>query len=286
MSYQLQSNGSCAFRTYSCIVLIAVIIAVLIYAFKYYTSSLVSPHFQQSGVTRLRRTLSGDRVHPPRWNDYITRLNSGTLVPADAPVATALPSGMWSGYYTFAGMRHDVCEFNLEFSETGDIDGKGVDDVGRYDIAGRYGAARLAFSKQYIARSQNTAGVVHYGNQGHTVEYRGELAGVSLGSGFRGAWTIRATLGDYDGQFHLWPAMEGWADTAPAESSGATFEENECVVCYDRSISTCLRPCGHVALCGVCASRLNPRKCPLCRQNIVSVENRAPSPPANPSHQD
>jgi len=190
-----------------------------------------------------------------------------------------LPSGAWRGYYTVSGTRHDVCEFNLDFSGgNGRVQGDGVDDVGQYSITGLHYGSRLAFSKTYIPRSPNVSGVITYGNKGHTVEYRGELAGSSLGNGFRGAWSIRHGWDCYDGEFHLWPAMEGWTDEFRSDEpggAGQVFEESECVVCYDRAINTCLRPCGHVAVCSVCASRLRPRKCPLCRQNIGSVDIRA-----------
>jgi hypothetical protein len=134
----------------------------------------------------------------------------------------------------------------------------------------------MAFSKTYVARSPNNQGVVHYGNQGHTVEYRGEMTGASLGYGFKGRWHIDTGFGCDDGDFHLWPAMEGWVDEAVDFDSGDTersYVESECVVCYDRAISTRLRPCGHVALCRVCASSLIRRVCPLCRTGIDSIEN-------------
>jgi hypothetical protein len=34
------------------------------------------------------------------------------------------------GYYTYAGRNHDVCEFQLQFLN-GNVEGRGVDDVGR-----------------------------------------------------------------------------------------------------------------------------------------------------------
>jgi len=196
----------------------------------------------------------------------------------------ALPSGVWRGYYTNQGVRHNVCEFNLEFSGSDDrgIVGDGVDDVGRYHMTGFYGGRRISFTKTYEARSLNVSGVRHCQNQGHSVEYRGEMVGDSLGEGFRGAWTIHSSLGNYEGQFHLWPCMEGFTDAAPdagdGDNGGRTFEESECVVCYDRPISTRLRPCGHVALCGTCAARLNPRKCPLCRVNFSAIEQHRAVP--------
>jgi len=292
------------------------------------------------------------------------RENSGHSLP---------PSGIWRGYYTYHGNRHNVCEFNLEFrrnnsnhlgtlnpgttlnlgtvndrdramennntvddhectnlfsqvrlSNPHNVSGSGVDDVGSYTINGFYFINRIAFSKTYQLNSRNLQGVVHYGNVGHTVEYRGQLCGESLGSGVRGMWSIRhATHGSMDERFHLWPGMEGWQDIVSGEEvngedticstraqensltdaflgnrrptnsllvmSGsddripsnpqkeyvASFEDCECIVCLDRVISTCLRPCRHVALCGICASKLNPRVCPVCRAQITSIENRS-----------
>jgi len=212
-------------------------------------------------------------------------IDSTSLAHTDARLS--LPSGIWRGYYTFAGARHDVCEFDLSFPDgTGQVTGSGVDDVGQYNIRGRHGGMRLAFSKTYVSGSRNIRGVVSYGNKGHTVEYRGEFAGSSLGSGFRGLWMIRSSHGDHNGQFHLWPAMPGFSDpdgNSPQDagrgpgSTSRTFEESECVVCYDRTISTRLQPCGHVALCSICAYRLNPRKCPLCRSEISAIEAHSSS---------
>jgi hypothetical protein len=80
--------------------------------------------------------------------------------------------------------------------------------------------------------------------------------------------------------------MDGWTDPEAAEGTGSagsgninaaegpTFDdESECVVCYDNAIDTCLRPCGHQALCRACADQLrgNPKKCPLCRAVIEVV---------------
>lgn len=191
-----------------------------------------------------------------------------------------MPSGMWRGYYMQTGTRHNVCEFNLAF-DGGEsrLSGNGVDDIGTYTISGLCGQSRLAFTKQYEATSSNVNGVRHYGNKGHSVEYFGELAGHSLGEGFRGNWGIRHSIGNHDGTFHIWPAMEGFQDSGDSQMGadpGRSYEESECVVCYDRAISTRLRPCGHVALCSECAARLRPRKCPLCRTNVDAVDPYTP----------
>lgn len=280
--YRLQGDGSCAVNKLLATVLATV--AGMIGALIYYAHGISNgrdwpgspgrPLFGGGG--------GGGRSGPPRQRPADQR----EYVGAGDWGRPRLPSGVWRGYYTFAGTRHDVCEFSLYFNGgTGDVKGEGTDDVGEYIIKGLHSQQRLAFSKTYVPRSRNVSGVVSYGNKGHTVEYRGELAGGSLGSGFRGGWSIRSSVGDHDGQFHLWPAMEGWSDQAPSreEAGGAgagggrTFEESECVVCYDRPIGTRLVPCGHVALCAECAGRLNPRKCPLCRVDITAVNSHTPT---------
>eukprot|EP00929_Paragymnodinium_shiwhaense_P024487 TRINITY_DN15042_c1_g1_i1.p1 TRINITY_DN15042_c1_g1~~TRINITY_DN15042_c1_g1_i1.p1 ORF type:complete len:458 (+),score=14.80 TRINITY_DN15042_c1_g1_i1:80-1453(+) len=273
--YYLEPEGSCAFDyTKGCVAATLVTLSVLLlYRFS-------------DRCCDSRRSRSGSLARLPPVVGHREYVEGSTQHPEMERVD--MPSGTWRGYYTYSGQQHDVCAFNLEFGEGWIMSGDGVDDVGHYTMSGTYSRTRIAFSKKYQARSRNASGVVTYGNKGHSVEYRGELAGTSLGNGFRGQWSIRDNLGNYDGQFHIWPAMEGWSDSAPqgvGASSGQVFEESECVVCYDRAISTCLRPCGHVALCEICASRLHPRKCPLCRQNIASVERHAPAAD-NSSHRD
>ena len=48
-------------------------------------------------------------------------------------------------------------------------------------------------------------------------------------------------------------------------------------MCLDRPITTCLHPCGHIAMCEECANRLSPRRCPICRTNIREISVRAPA---------
>lgn len=38
----------------------------------------------------------------------------------------------------------------------------------------------------------------------------------------------------------------------PFFGASFAFQDGECVVCLDRHISTCLRPCGHIAMCSQC----------------------------------
>ena len=52
----------------------------------------------------------------------------------------------------------------------------------------------------------------------------------------------------------------------PAQDT--TMTGNECVICYERPKDTLLQPCNHIAVCGQCASMLNPNICPVCRTAI------------------
>jgi len=225
---------------------------------------------------------------------------------SEGPLAgvAVYPSGSWRGYYTHPVMdggrnarQHGVCEFQLRFVPMGTytlLRGEGADDVGSYAIEGEAGnatealgaaaAGRMRFRKTYALGSRNAAGAVRAENKGHSVEYDCRPARTDanghpvLANGVRGDWSIRHARGDFGGVFHLWPVMprEHWAqgegarDGAPGGQAAAD-EESECVVCYDRRIDVRLEPCGHVALCGECASRLRPKRCPLCRADIQRI---------------
>lgn len=173
--------------------------------------------------------------------------------------------------------------------------GQGTDDVGCYLIRGRLADSngRLSFTKQYQLGTRNAEGRLCNDNQGHCVEYRGGAArrasdgNPCVGSGVRGDWSIRHAEGNYDGVFHLWPVMQHWTASATAASNEAE-EESECCVCFERKIDTKLEPCGHVALCAVCAGRLQAgaaaggRRCPLCRAEIQRID-RLQTSEARPS---
>eukprot|EP00434_Breviolum_minutum_P000967 symbB.v1.2.000850.t2/scaffold37.1/size397765/22 len=191
----------------------------------------------------------------------------------------SVPSGSWRGYYTYGGRNHDVCEFELRF-DNGIVKGRGVDDVGAYTIRGKFDGRRhsIDFTKQYQRGTRNQSGRLTEDNEGHAVVYAGRLVGEHLGAGFRGSWKIRNQGTNSDGRFHLWPAMDSWASASapPEEPTPQVFqvaEDGECVVCLDRHISTCLRPCGHIAMCSQCADRLkrSTGSCPICRSQIQSV---------------
>eukprot|EP00475_Leptophrys_vorax_P030556 TRINITY_DN4586_c0_g3_i2.p1 TRINITY_DN4586_c0_g3~~TRINITY_DN4586_c0_g3_i2.p1 ORF type:complete len:550 (+),score=125.39 TRINITY_DN4586_c0_g3_i2:178-1827(+) len=56
---------------------------------------------------------------------------------------------------------------------------------------------------------------------------------------------------------------EGWEDMK-------NTPKKTCIICYDREINCVLLPCGHLALCHICAKSLN-KQCPICRVRIQSV---------------
>ncbi|OLP82792.1 putative G-protein coupled receptor 125 [Symbiodinium microadriaticum] len=191
------------------------------------------------------------------------------------------PSGLWRGYYVYERVNHDVCEFNLQFSENRNVRGDGVDDVGAYNISGSLDRSmrEITFYKKYRRGTRNHLGFVNEDNEGHTVVYKGRLIGDNLGAGFRGTWQIRNSGTNSDGRFHLWPAAEFQPSAPPAAQVFQVAEDGECVVCYERAINTCLQPCGHMAMCQQCVSMLPaPRTCPICRSRIQSVLTQPPGP--------
>lgn len=201
------------------------------------------------------------------------------------------PSGMWRGYYSYEGRNHSVCAFQLDFRGERDLFGEGVDDVGAYSIFGERSGQRVAFRKTYKRGTPNDMGIVSEDNEGHTVNYCGFFVGRDLGAGFRGTWSLRNDGTNTDGVFHLWPAMDDLcmrtgmlAEPPPSSAQQPQFEvsdNGECIVCFASPISTCLVPCGHIALCAECARRLtgvgSEAKCPICRTSIQTVAHHEPS---------
>jgi len=192
-----------------------------------------------------------------------------------------IPSGAWRGVYRQDGSNHDVCEFELTFGhvtngDLGRVTGSGTDSVGAYSIDGKYLGQRVAFQKKYRKGSRNAEGRYNEDNEGHAVEYRGELQ--SLGAGLRGTWRIVFGADRFQGAFHLWPVMNGWTEL---EAEGVVYDVGsaECVVCFDSLIDTVLHPCGHFAVCRQCAEKLEPRHCPICRADINGFRRPRPSAP-------
>lgn len=218
----------------------------------------------------------------------------GSAATPEQSSAGVLPSGLWRGYYHQFGAAHNMADFNLNIdAQSLRVTGGGVDEVGRYDLSGGIcqGGSHIAFTKQYRLNSPAQNGCVNPTmNKGHRVEYRGMRAGQNLGQGLRGQWYISNSSSGYSGTgtFHLWPAMDGWRVVQPSSpplEGGATStqalrgvvftvtDDNLCCVCLERAVNTCLMPCGHAAVCGLCACRLQPRTCPICRSRIDVVAN-------------
>lgn len=211
--------------------------------------------------------------------------HAGTAsAPSAAQALSDTPSGLWSGYYACNGRNHALCTFQLRFAENGEVTGEGVDDVGTYWIRGQRVQQTVSFAKTYRLGSRNDRGIVPTGvNEGHTVQYHGTFVGRDLGAGFRGAWSLRNRGTNNDDVFHLWPAMENLSVhtgmlAEPGDAEQPHFEvaeDNECVVCFENAIDTCLVPCGHIAVCSQCADRIvreqRNQPCPICRTSITSV---------------
>jgi len=231
----------------------------------------------------------GGRVRQPSLRQSLRAAEQGEVsLQPGVPTAALPPSGVWRGYYTYEGRQHNLCEFMLRFATDGSIKGEGVDDVGCYAITGRWsghsaGTEQIDFCKKYSRGTANHQGLVTEDNEGHSVGYRGAVVGQHIGAGFRGAWSIRNAGTHSDGAFHLWPAMQEWVEAQsqvvvdPVQALQGyrpTFkvaENGECIVCFDEPISTCLQPCGHIALCAPCAELLRGQGCPICRTSIAAV---------------
>ncbi len=130
-------------------------------------------------------------------------------MPGDAPEAeTLIPSGPWHGFYTYRTMssRHRM-DLRLEF-RGGKITGTGVDDIGRFAIAGRYDVENLkcTWRKTYLGA--------------HTVLYDGVY---DLGSIY-GVWTIPPSS---KGGFRIWPGARGEGEARYVEAAeDAPVEES------------------------------------------------------------
>jgi len=98
------------------------------------------------------------------------------------------PSGPWTGFYNYgAGTKKHRMDLSLTFS-SGRISGEGVDNVGRFVIAGGYdaGSSDCHWTKTYIGA--------------HDVFYRG----FREGKGIWGTWELAFSTGG----FHIWPRGE------------------------------------------------------------------------------
>jgi hypothetical protein len=80
---------------------------------------------------------------------------------------------------------------------------------------------------------------------------------------------------DDDNESTAAAAASAAADDESSRNDGGDREgwlgDNECCICFEAAMAVKLVPCGHVALCALCAHRLQPPKCPLCRKNFTAV---------------
>ncbi|KAH9364084.1 hypothetical protein HPB48_012982 [Haemaphysalis longicornis] len=56
--------------------------------------------------------------------------------------------------------------------------------------------------------------------------------------------------------------------TSPAARGGEEDSPEDCIVCSDMKRDTLFGPCGHIATCALCASRV--RKCLLCKEPVLT----------------
>jgi ankyrin repeat protein len=51
------------------------------------------------------------------------------------------------------------------------------------------------------------------------------------------------------------------------------YELNECCICYDTKPNVKFKPCGHIAMCGICFEKFDcDDPCPICRSKIMIVD--------------
>ena len=113
------------------------------------------------------------------------------------------PSGPWTGFYNHRPGDNHRMDLRLQFNQ-GWISGDGMDDVGRFLIAGEYDEDLLEcrWTKSYVGA--------------HDVQYRG----FREGKGVWGTWEIRTWhlggLGPFvgTGGFQIWPVAAGEASEA------------------------------------------------------------------------
>ena len=51
----------------------------------------------------------------------------------------------------------------------------------------------------------------------------------------------------------------------------ASGNNNKCIVCYTNNRNTIFLNCGHSCCCQNCSGNLNPKICPLCKENILDI---------------
>jgi hypothetical protein len=96
-----------------------------------------SPAGLLTGLASPLLLLGGGASNNRNDNRITDRVGNGTdddesaVALLDRRRDSPFPSGIWRGYYTQHGTRHDRCELDLHFIDSGIMSGGGVDDVGR-----------------------------------------------------------------------------------------------------------------------------------------------------------
>eukprot|EP00929_Paragymnodinium_shiwhaense_P103960 TRINITY_DN6784_c0_g1_i1.p1 TRINITY_DN6784_c0_g1~~TRINITY_DN6784_c0_g1_i1.p1 ORF type:complete len:307 (+),score=40.26 TRINITY_DN6784_c0_g1_i1:86-922(+) len=225
--------------------------------------------------------VSSERGAAPSMDSFVgVDQRSAHRPGGDALTAAPLPTGSWRGYYHQYGQRWNVSTFELAFDEDRrTVRGSGTDSIGRYSVAGKVSSdgRKLAFQKMYVPNSLADNGRVNRTeNKGHMVSYRGVSRSGLLGQGYKGTWYINVP-GGYSGKgaFHIWPAMQGWQNQQTEITRFQVAADNVCVICFSNPINACIAPCGHIAACHACLSRMRAAisspGCPICRTPIESV---------------
>eukprot|EP00927_Polykrikos_kofoidii_P078609 TRINITY_DN75413_c0_g1_i1.p1 TRINITY_DN75413_c0_g1~~TRINITY_DN75413_c0_g1_i1.p1 ORF type:complete len:699 (+),score=81.63 TRINITY_DN75413_c0_g1_i1:110-2098(+) len=195
------------------------------------------------------------------------------------------PSCVWTGYNE-EGDRRVPYRLTLTFTESTPentdrlsiewhISGSGVDEIGSYVVTGEWSPVnlRVGFTMTY-ERDQNNGCIA--------VEYRGEAMRLP-GQGIRGTWSLRKSKVSRDGYFHLWPLTVTAVSDEPVSLSSDRSNEfthclrsdpPKCVVCFVEDINAMLKPCGHVALCDLCAKAVLSQisTCPTCNLKSDAME--------------
>lgn len=73
-----------------------------------------------------------------------------------------------------------------------------------------------------------------------------------------------------------WEMDRALAEYSAMRSQAATSGDNEgaqnCVICLSEPKEVVVLDCGHICMCARCAGALpEPRRCPMCRQNVVRI---------------
>lgn len=217
----------------------------------------------------------------------------------------------WFGYYNGTSstnngihyMNFDVMEIENEL-----IRGRGSDEVGYFEINGKYSSktCRVAFDKWYINK--------------HHVEYRGQVNPKQLGSGIRGNWYVNTERFNDQGDFRMWfvdlsPSSTNnkktmcdynssasdnvfesvaihiensnrlhFAPTAPSSLSISSIptvtyidaQPDLCFICFENNIDSQFWPCQHIVACNNCANKClatakKGEECPMCRQAVTRI---------------